>query len=63
MHYVTLATVEIPHIKEEEELNAIIAVAANTLEAQDGSDYMKEYHTPTEVLGEKAVIGGIAVPG
>ena len=43
MHYATLATVEIPHIKEEEELNAIIAVAENTLEAQSDSDFMNEY--------------------
>ena len=43
MHYVTLATVEIPHIEEEEELNAKIAEAAEKLEAHDDSDIMKEY--------------------
>ena len=43
MHYATLATVEIPHSKEEDELNVIIAVAENTLEAQGESDFMNEY--------------------
>ena len=43
MHYATLATVEIPHIKEEDELNVIITVAENALEAQSDSDFMNEY--------------------
>lgn len=43
MHYVTLATVEIPHVKEEEEMNALIAGAADRLEAQADSDIIKEF--------------------
>ena len=40
MHFVTLATVEVPHIEEDEELNAKIAAEVEKFEKQDSTDVM-----------------------
>lgn len=44
MHFVTLATVELPHIEEDEELNAKIAEKAENLKEQAKTDYMAGFY-------------------